>query len=66
MPAIAELGPATLQVKGISGSTATLTAGDLDQLPQQTVKITDHPAQVTFVGVLLNDMFANRSAHVDR
>ncbi len=53
---IAELGPATLQVTGISGSTAPLTAGDLYQMPQQTVKTTDHGIAVTFDGVLLNDV----------
>jgi hypothetical protein len=58
MPPIAELGPATLTVNGISGSTATLTAADLYGLPQQTVKTTDHGTAVIFQGVLLTDVLA--------
>ena len=56
--AIAELGPATIQVTGLSGSTAMLTAGDLYRMAQQTVKTTDHGTAVTFEGVLLSDVFA--------
>lgn len=56
--AIAELGPATFTVNGISGSTSTLTAGDLYQMSQQTVKTTDHGTAVTFEGALLSDVLA--------
>jgi hypothetical protein len=54
----AEIGPATITVTGISGSTATLTAGDLYQMPQQAVETIDHGTAVTFEGVLLSDVLA--------
>jgi hypothetical protein len=37
--------PATLAVQGI-GTSATLSISDLSKLPQQTVKVTDHPGHV--------------------
>ena len=58
MPSVVELEPATLTLSGISSSTATLTAGDLYELPQQTVKTTDHGTAVIFRGVLLTDVLA--------
>jgi hypothetical protein len=51
-------GPATLTVQGIGGKSVTLSAADLANLPQQTVKTTDHGAPVTFGGVLLRDVLA--------
>ena len=50
--------PATLTVEGISGTTATLSTSDLANLPQQTLKTTDHGTSVTFEGVLLADVLA--------
>jgi len=51
-------GPATLVVQGIGGTSATLFISDLSQLPQQTVKASDHGAPATFEGVLLTDVLA--------
>jgi DMSO/TMAO reductase YedYZ molybdopterin-dependent catalytic subunit len=51
-------GPATLTVQGIGGKSVTLTAADLSNLPQQTVKTTDHGTAVTFGGVLLTSVLA--------
>jgi hypothetical protein len=51
-------GPAMLTVQGIGGKSVTLSAADLSNLPQQTVKATDHGAPVTFGGVLLRDVLA--------
>jgi hypothetical protein len=54
----ASQGPATLTVQGIGGKSATLSAADLANLPQQTVKTTAHGTPVTFGGVLLADVLA--------
>jgi hypothetical protein len=45
-------------VRGIDGTAAVLSNGDLAALPQQTVKATDHGTPATFEGVLLNDILA--------
>lgn len=50
--------PPTLTVRGIGGNSVTLSASDLAQLPQQTVKTTDHGTPATFEGVLLKDVLA--------
>lgn len=48
--------PATLIVHGLGGTTATLSVSDISQLPQHTVKVTDHGTPATFEGVLLTDV----------
>jgi hypothetical protein len=53
-----DLPASTISVNGSDGTTATLTAADLFNLPQHTVKTTDHGNPVTFEGVLLNDVLA--------
>jgi len=50
--------PATLQVEGIGGSSATFSLSDLSKLTRQTVTISDHGVPVTFDGVLVTDLFA--------
>ena len=50
--------PATVVVRGIGGTSATLSVSDLSKLPQQTVKVTDHGTPATFEGVLLMDVLA--------
>jgi len=50
--------PPSLIVDGGNGKTLTLTAKDLSDLPQHTIKTTDHDAPVTFEGVLLSDVLA--------
>lgn len=50
--------PAMFTVTGIDGMSVNLTAWDLSNLPQQTVKFIDHGAQATFEGVLLKDVLA--------
>ena len=50
--------PATLQVEGISGSSASFSLSDLSKLTKQTVTISDHGVPVTFEGVLLADVLA--------
>ena len=53
-----DIPPAAITVNGLRGTGVTLTAADLDNLPQQTVKTADHGTPVTFEGVLLNDVLA--------
>jgi len=53
--------PATVVVRGIGGTSVTLSVSDLSKLPQQTVKVTDHEPPVTFEGVLLTDVLAKVS-----
>jgi len=50
--------PGTLVVRGVDGKSVTLSVSDLAKIPQQTVKTTDHGAEVTFQGVLLADVLA--------
>ena len=50
--------PATVVVRGIGGTSATLSVSDLSKLPQQTVKVTDHGTPATFEGALLTDVLA--------
>jgi hypothetical protein len=50
--------PPTLEVHGISGTSATLSASDIAKVPQQTIRTTDHGTPVTFEGVLLTDVLA--------
>ena len=51
--------PPTLALQGISGTSATLSASDIANLPNQTIRTTDHGTPVTFDGVLLNDVLAS-------
>jgi len=44
--------------QGVGGESVTLSAADLSNLPQQTVKVIDHGAPATFEGVLLTDVLA--------
>ena len=53
--------PATVVVRGIGGTSVTLSVSDLSKLPQQTVKVMDHETPVTFEGVLLTDVLAKVS-----
>jgi hypothetical protein len=46
-------GQTTLVVQGVGGKSVTLSAADLANLPQQTVKAMDHGNPATFEGVLL-------------
>jgi hypothetical protein len=48
----------TLTVRGIDGTAAVLSGGDLAKLPQKTIKTSDHGSPATFEGVLLNDVLA--------
>jgi hypothetical protein len=49
----------TLVVQGLGGSSVTLSAADLSNLPQHTVKnTTEQGVPVTFEGVLLTDLLA--------
>jgi hypothetical protein len=50
--------PAALQVEGLGSTRATLSAPGLLQLPQHTVKTTDHGRPAVFEGVLLTDVLA--------
>ena len=49
----------TLALQGISGTNATVSASDIANLPNQTIKTTDHGTPVTFEGVLLSDVLAS-------
>jgi hypothetical protein len=51
-------GQTTLVVQGVGIRSVTLSAADLSNLPQQTVKTTDHGTPATFEGVLLTDVLA--------
>ena len=51
-------GQTALVVQGIGGKSVTLSVADLSNLPQQTVKATDHGTPATFEGVLLTDVLA--------
>jgi hypothetical protein len=50
--------PAALVVQGVGGTNATLSDADLSNLPQHTVKVTDHGTPATFQGVLVTDVLA--------
>ena len=43
-------------VRGLGGSSVTLTEADLEKLPQQTITTADHGTTVTFQGVRLADV----------
>jgi hypothetical protein len=53
-----EIAPATITVTGIGGKGIEITATEVFNLPQHTVKTTDHGAQVAFQGVLLADVLS--------
>jgi hypothetical protein len=53
-----DIGPATVTVTGVGGKAIDLTAADLFNLPQHTVRTTDHGTPATFEGVLLADVLA--------
>ena len=55
---IAEVIAPTVGVRGLAGTTATLTAVDLSKLPPKTVKTLDHGTAAAFEGVLLMDVLA--------
>ena len=58
MSSVVEIGPATFTVTGVDGATATLSASEIYQMPQQTVKTTDHGTPVVFQGVRLSDVLS--------
>jgi hypothetical protein len=53
-----DIGPATITVTGIGGKSVTLSVSELSNLPQHTVKATDHGTPATFEDVLLTDVLA--------
>jgi hypothetical protein len=53
-----EIAPATITVTGVSGKVIDITAADLFNLPQHTVKVMDHGTPATFEGVLLAEVLA--------
>lgn len=48
----------TVVVRGIGGTSATISMADLAQLPQQTLRTIDRGTPVTFQGVLLADVLS--------
>lgn len=48
----------SLLVQGVDGGSATLHLSDLDKLPKQTFKTTDHGAPAVFIGVSVRDILA--------
>jgi hypothetical protein len=58
-------GQTPLLVQGIGGKSVSLSAADLSNLPQQTVKATDHGTPATFDGVLLTDVLAKVDLPLD-
>jgi DMSO/TMAO reductase YedYZ molybdopterin-dependent catalytic subunit len=53
-----DLGPAAVTIIGVGGKPIALTAADLFNLPQHTVRTADHGTPATFEGVLLTDVLA--------
>ena len=51
-----DLAAPSITVTGVDGKSLMLSLSDLSKLPQHTVKVTDHGAEVSFDGVLLADV----------
>lgn len=53
-----EISPPVITVTGIDGKATSVTLADLSNLPQQTLRVTEHGTPITYEGVLLSDVLA--------